>query len=121
RLVAGHMGMRSQSIWHYWFPAYDPRTAKYSTGLILLLKMAEHAPQIGIRIIDLGGGMGLYKARLMNASTLLASGRLELPSWRAFYGVASRTLRHRLLDSSLGPPARMVVRWLKGRSSKRVG
>jgi CelD/BcsL family acetyltransferase involved in cellulose biosynthesis len=121
RLIAGHMGMRSQSIWHYWFPAYDPRTAKYSTGLILLLKMAEHAPQIGIRIIDLGGGMGLYKARLMNASTLLASGRLELPSWRAFYGVASRTLGHRLRDSPLGPPTRMVVRWLQGRSSKRVG
>jgi CelD/BcsL family acetyltransferase involved in cellulose biosynthesis len=120
RLIAGHMGMRSRSVWHYWFPAYDSRMAKYSPGLILLLKMAEHAPLKGIRIVDLGKGMDSSKARLMNASTLLASGRLELPSWRSFYGVASRALRHRLRKSPLGPPARAVVGWLQGRSLKRV-
>jgi CelD/BcsL family acetyltransferase involved in cellulose biosynthesis len=121
RLIAGHMGMRSRSVWHYWFPAYDRRAAKYSPGLILLLKMAEHAPQTGIRIIDLGKGMDPYKARLMNASTLLASGRLELPSWRSFYGLASRALRHRLRESPIGPSARAVLRWLQGRSLKRLG
>jgi CelD/BcsL family acetyltransferase involved in cellulose biosynthesis len=121
RLIAGHMGMRSRSVWHYWFPAYDSRAAKYSPGLILLLKMAQHAPQTGVRIIDLGKGMDSSKARLMNASTLLASGRLELPSWRSFYGSASRALRHRLRESPLGRPARAIVRWLQGRSLKRLG
>jgi CelD/BcsL family acetyltransferase involved in cellulose biosynthesis len=121
RLIAGHMGMRSRSVWHYWFPAYDSRAAKYSPGLILLLKMAEYAPEAGIRIIDLGMGMNLSKARLMNASTRLASGRLELPSWRSFYGLASRALRHRLRESPLGPAARAVLRRLPGRSLKRVG
>jgi CelD/BcsL family acetyltransferase involved in cellulose biosynthesis len=121
RLIAGHMGMRSRSVWHYWFPAYDSRAAKFSPGLILLLKMAEYAPQTGARVIDLGKGMDPSKARLMNASALLASGRLELRSWRSFYGVASRALRHRLRESPLGPPARAVVRWLQGRSLKRVG
>ena len=121
RLIAGHMGMRSRNVWHYWFPAYDSRAAKYSPGLILLLKMAQHAPQTGAWIIDLGKGMDSSKARLMNASTLLASGRLELPSLRSRYGVASRSLRHRLRESPLGPPARAVVRWLQGRSLKRVG
>src|SRR5258707_9424166 len=29
-LVAGHMGMRSRNIWHYWFPAYDRKYAKFS-------------------------------------------------------------------------------------------
>jgi CelD/BcsL family acetyltransferase involved in cellulose biosynthesis len=116
RLIAGHMGMRSPSVWHYWFPAYDPRAAKYSPGTVLLLKMAEHAPQTGVRMIDLGKGMGFSKARLMNASTVLASGRLELPSWRSIYGVASRALRRRLREPPLGPPARTVVRWLQGRS-----
>jgi CelD/BcsL family acetyltransferase involved in cellulose biosynthesis len=112
QLIAGHMGMRSRSVWHYWFPAYDSRMAKYSPGLILLLKMAEHGPQAGVRTIDLGKGMDLYKARLMNASTLLASGRVELPSLRTLYGVASRAFRHRLRESRLGPLARSVGRWL---------
>ena len=121
RLIAGHVGMRSQSVWHYWFPAYDSRMAKYSPGLILLLKMAEHAPQSGIGIIDLGKGMNLYKARLMNASTVLASGRLELPSLRSCYGMASRALRHQLRDSPLGPAARAALSWLHGRNLKRLG
>src|SRR5262249_15136949 len=41
QLIAGHFGMRSRRVWHYWFPAYEPKAARYSPGLILLLKMAE--------------------------------------------------------------------------------
>ena len=77
RLVAGHFGMRSRQVWHYWFPSYDPEAAKYSPGLILLLKMAEHAPAMDVPIIDLGKGMSSYKERLMNTHSPLASGRLE--------------------------------------------
>lgn len=80
-LLAGHVGMRSRAVWHYWFPAYDPKFAKYSPGLLLLLRMAEHAPQIGLRTIDLGTGMTLYKRRLMNASVSVAEGSVERPSW----------------------------------------
>src|SRR5262249_34318420 len=76
-LIAGHFGMRSRRVWHYWFPAYDPEAARYSPGLMLLLKMAEHAPVVRTATIDLGKGMSLYKERLMNSSLLLASGRLE--------------------------------------------
>src|SRR5678816_1993574 len=68
RLVAGHLGMRSRTVWHYWFPAYDAALAKYSPGLILLLKMAENAQSLGLRAIDLGKGLSQYKERLMNAS-----------------------------------------------------
>jgi CelD/BcsL family acetyltransferase involved in cellulose biosynthesis len=89
-LVAGHLGMRSRSVWHYWFPAYDPHFAKYSPGLSLLLKMAEHAPQIGLRTIDLGTGLTLYKRRLMNASVSVAEGSLERPSWLSFLRAARR-------------------------------
>jgi CelD/BcsL family acetyltransferase involved in cellulose biosynthesis len=79
-LVAGHFGMRSRTVWHYWFPAYDPQFAKYSPGLILLLKMAQHAPEIGLRAIDLGTGLTLYKRRLMNASISVAEGSVERAS-----------------------------------------
>jgi CelD/BcsL family acetyltransferase involved in cellulose biosynthesis len=81
RLVALHFGMRSESLLHSWFPAYDPQMASYSPGLILLLKLAEHASSMGISTIDLGKGMYEHKQRFMNASVPLASGSVELASW----------------------------------------
>jgi CelD/BcsL family acetyltransferase involved in cellulose biosynthesis len=113
RLVAGHFGMRSQTVWHYWFPAYDPEMAKYSPGLILLLKMAEHAPEIGIGTIDLGKGISLYKERLMNGSAAVASGSVELASLLALRRRAKRTLRAAIARSPLAGPARTVTRWTR--------
>src|SRR5262245_15556881 len=104
-LVAGHFGMRSRQRWHYWFPSYAPQMAKYSPGLILLLKMAEYAPSIRVPIIDLGVGMSPYKQRLMNSSSLLASGRIE-PSWRSFQRKAWRSVRSGLNSWPFGPAAR---------------
>src|SRR5262249_2704366 len=54
RLVAGHMGMRSRTVWHYWFPAYDREFARYSPAPILLLKMAQCAEPLGMQWIDIG-------------------------------------------------------------------
>ena len=51
RLVAAHLGIRSGSILHSWFAAYDRQLAKYFSSLILLLKIAEHAPSIGIQTL----------------------------------------------------------------------
>ena len=79
-LAAAHFGMRSQTVWHYWFPAYDPKFAKYSPGLALLLSMAERAPMIGIERIDLGKGDDLYKQRLGSGGIAVAEGSIELPS-----------------------------------------
>jgi CelD/BcsL family acetyltransferase involved in cellulose biosynthesis len=79
RLVAAHFGMRSASVWHYWFPTYDPAYAKYSVGVMLLLRIAEAAPALGIQTIDLGCGEHSYKSRLMNGSVSTANGSVELP------------------------------------------
>jgi CelD/BcsL family acetyltransferase involved in cellulose biosynthesis len=113
RLVAGHFGMRGRSVWHYWFPAYDPLMAKYSPGLILLLKMAEYAPSLGVCTIDLGKGMSLYKQRLMNASVSLAHGSVELPSWRSIRRHTRRRLRSLLANSPLGGPVRDALNSLQ--------
>src|SRR5260221_5476852 len=64
RMVAGHFGLRSRTVWHYWFPAYDELMSRYSAGLILLMRMAEQAPSLGARTIDLGRGITPYKERL---------------------------------------------------------
>jgi CelD/BcsL family acetyltransferase involved in cellulose biosynthesis len=99
KLIAGHFGMRSRTIWHYWFPAYDPLFSKYSPGLLLLLKMAQHAPKTGLRTIDLGTGLTLYKRRLMNASVSVAEGSVERRSWLSFIRGARRKAK-RLVSGS---------------------
>ncbi len=111
RLVAGHFGMRSWTVWHYWFPSYDEEIAKYSPGLILLLKMAEYAPSAGLRVIDLGKGLSLYKERLMSNAVELAAGSVELPSLRSFRRAARRKLHATVAASPLAGPARQLVRW----------
>lgn len=80
RVVAAHMGMRSRTCMHYWFPAYDPNLAKYSTGIILLLRMVEAAAELGVKTVDLGKGNSQYKQRLMTGSQAISEGLLRLPS-----------------------------------------
>jgi CelD/BcsL family acetyltransferase involved in cellulose biosynthesis len=80
RLIAVHMGMRSHSVWHYWFPTYDREASKFSPGIILLLRMAEAAQGLGVRSIDLGKGETLYKDRLASDAVALIEGRISLPS-----------------------------------------
>ena len=80
RIVAIHMGMRSAHVLHYWFPAYDPEFAKFSAGIILLLRMAEALAAIGVLTIDLGEGKSQYKERLMTGEVPLQAGFVELPS-----------------------------------------
>jgi len=113
RLVAGHFGMRTPLVWHYWFPAYDVRFAKYSPGLLLLLRIAEHAAALGATYIDLGKGMSLYKERLMNARTVLSYGSVEVPSllkFRRTIGRYAATLaRKAILNSPIEGPARRLI------------
>jgi CelD/BcsL family acetyltransferase involved in cellulose biosynthesis len=78
--IAVHMGMRSQQHLHYWFPAYDTALSKYSGGGILLLRMAEAAPEHGIQVIDLGKGDSRYKGSMMTGAAPLFEGAVELPS-----------------------------------------
>jgi CelD/BcsL family acetyltransferase involved in cellulose biosynthesis len=80
RLVAAHLGMRSGDTLHYWFPAYDPEFAKFSGGIILLLRLAQALAEMGMRTIDLGKGHAQYKQRLMTGAVSLSEGCVELPS-----------------------------------------
>lgn len=112
RLVAAHMGMRSRTRWHYWFPCYDESLAKYSPGITLLLRMAEAAPAMGIDSIDLGKGDAPYKQRLMNASAPVcdatAWATTPMASMARWIVAGRRTLRR----SPLSDAARTLHRWL---------
>jgi CelD/BcsL family acetyltransferase involved in cellulose biosynthesis len=115
-LVAGHFGMRSKTLWHYWFPAYDPDYAKYSPGLLLLLKMAEHASVLGLSAIDLGMGASLYKDRLANGSIALASGSVEVSRLLSFQRRTKRRLRALVLNAGFETPARKIYKLLQSKS-----
>jgi CelD/BcsL family acetyltransferase involved in cellulose biosynthesis len=82
-IVAVHAGMRSRGVLHWWFPAYDPRYAAYSPGIILLLRMAAAVFALGIGKIDLGKGDARYKRGLMTGAAPLREGFVELPSLAA--------------------------------------
>ena len=79
-VAALHFGMRSTSVWHYWFPSYNHQFQQYSPGLILLLKMIESAEDLDIQTIDLGKGDESYKQRVSNGVIPLAEGSVEIPS-----------------------------------------
>jgi CelD/BcsL family acetyltransferase involved in cellulose biosynthesis len=69
--------MRSREVLHWWFPAYAPRFAPYSPGILLLLRIARAAAAAGIRAIDLGKGDSRYKSSLMNCTAPLAEGCVD--------------------------------------------
>ena len=73
-LVAVHFGLLGRDRLAWWFPAYDPRFASYSPGLLLLLDVVADSAARGLRIVDLGRGEHHYKLRVATASYDVAEG-----------------------------------------------
>jgi CelD/BcsL family acetyltransferase involved in cellulose biosynthesis len=113
RLLAGHMGMRSARVWHYWFPAYDRELSKHTPGIVLLLEMARSASALGIETIDLGKGEALYKERLKNGAVVVAEGRVALPSLTATGLRLAERGAAWLRRTPLAGPARLPARALR--------
>jgi len=93
RVLALHLGMRSEKVLHYWFPAYEREYAQYSPGIILLAELAREAPALGIETIDLGKGEADYKQRFATGRIQLLAGRIERPSLLAIWRTARRLWR----------------------------
>lgn len=80
-LAAVHMGMRSATVWNWWFPRHDARFAKGSPGIVLRVAAAEVAAELGVQRIDLGmGDDATYKPRLRTGGIPLVAGRIERPT-----------------------------------------
>ncbi len=80
KVVAMHLGMRSRTVWHWWFPRHDPEFDKYSPGILLLKMAGELAPTMGLTRIELGEGEEEFKLRLRSGAVAIAHGRVEVPS-----------------------------------------
>jgi len=80
QVAAMHMGMRSKTVLHWWFPRHEQTFEKHSPGILLLNKVAEAASGLGLKRIDLGSGGEDYKLRLRSGGIPVAGGRVEVPS-----------------------------------------
>jgi CelD/BcsL family acetyltransferase involved in cellulose biosynthesis len=116
-IVAVHMGMRSATVWNWWFPRHDETYSRYSPGMLLRMHAAQVAADFGVRRIDLGqGGPESYKPRLRTGGIPLAAGRVEIPSLVTTIRQVSQGLEAGIRKSPLMP----LVRW-PGRIIKRIG
>src|SRR5205814_9502194 len=78
-ITAVHAGMRARRLLHWWFPSYNQKFAKYSPGIILLIRLAEALAATGVRTLDLGKGDARYKRSLMTCAAELREGFADLP------------------------------------------
>ncbi|MFF8779001.1 GNAT family N-acetyltransferase [Streptomyces sp. NPDC015140] len=79
RPVAAHFGLCSPTVLSWWFPAYDREYAKYSPGLLLLLRMLEAAAADGIGTVDLGSGPARYKESFKTRDLRVYEGAVVRP------------------------------------------
>lgn len=120
RPVAAHFGLRSDRVLSYWFPAYDPAYAPYSTGLVLLLRMAEVVAGQGVSQVDLGRGQQRYKDELASYQLEVAEGRVGVSgpavalrrTQSAVRTGASQALAHRSLHRARDLAKLVRNRWL---------
>lgn len=70
--------MRSASVLHYWFPAYEAKFAKQKPGLALLFALAQWAEQEHIQELHLGLGDAQYKRQMASWMMPVRGGTLAL-------------------------------------------
>ncbi|HEX3955614.1 MAG TPA: GNAT family N-acetyltransferase [Trebonia sp.] len=73
RPVAAQFGLRSGDLLVGWFTGYDPLCAKYSPGLIHLLRMAENLAAT-VNTIHMGKGALRYTRSLRNHEIIVSEG-----------------------------------------------
>jgi CelD/BcsL family acetyltransferase involved in cellulose biosynthesis len=72
--VAAQFGLRAGNLLAGWFTGYDIRFAKYSPGMIHLMKMAEQLASVGIHTIYMGKGARRYTQAFKSNDVLVAEG-----------------------------------------------
>lgn len=107
-LAAMAFNMRSQSVLHYWFPAYEPALADRQAGNALLFSLVEWAGGEGIGEIHLGLGDDQYKLMMASHAAPVRIGEAAFAGpARLLCGLA---VRMRQMEQRGGPalPARLV-------------
>ncbi len=61
KVVAAEAGLLSGSVYHLWFPIYDPDFARYSPGALMTLETLRVLADQGVALADFGPGAEDYK------------------------------------------------------------
>ncbi|MBC8355944.1 MAG: GNAT family N-acetyltransferase [Planctomycetes bacterium] len=112
-LVAVHLGMRSNTVAHIWYPAYDVEFAKHSPGITLLLKMAEAFADAGVQRIDFAARQQIYKTRFMSGAIPVAKGVADRSRLKACVRRNTNALRERVRETPVAAPIRGPVRLIR--------
>jgi len=112
-LLAVHMGMRSQKVWHWWFPTYNPEYAKYSPGSLLLMEMIKHVPKRELTVIDLGKDRSRYKDQFSNRQIELAEGNVCLSTFPGKMKMLGERIARVIRKTPLVIPARIPARIIR--------
>lgn len=110
RIAAIHFGMRSQGVFHSWFPTYNVELAKYSPGFLHWVELMKSAQAHGIRRIDLSKGQEGFKRRIQSGAARVAEGTVDAQIGTAVLRQVFLSARDRLRDSPLGAPVRTPAR-----------
>ena len=110
QLAAVDMGIRSRSVYHSWFPAYNRELSRHSPGLVLYLKLLESAQSLGLKTIDFGKDHAQYKERMATDLIPLAEGSVLVPSPYAAIRRTRRRIEGAVRRTPLERPARRLLR-----------
>ena len=73
--MAGYeLSLASDTMQHFWIPAYDPRFAAHSPGMLLSLDTLRARRAQGVTLFDLGSGPERYKVYFGNAGRPVLTG-----------------------------------------------
>ncbi|WP_417482058.1 GNAT family N-acetyltransferase [Maricaulis sp.] len=103
RLVSVHIGMESDRLSHYWFPAYHADYARLSAGVLLLTEAARMAASKGHLALELGPGDFQFKRDLSSYQVGLARGCIANPSLLSTTRNAGQALTRAAETAPIGP------------------
>lgn len=114
-LVSVHIGMESDRLSHYWFPAYHADYARLSAGVLLLTEAARAAAEKGHLALELGPGDFQFKRDLSSYQIGLARGLIANPSLLSASCRAGAGLGRAIEAAPLGP-----VREWPGKLTRKI-
>jgi CelD/BcsL family acetyltransferase involved in cellulose biosynthesis len=102
--VAANLTPRGGGVLADWFPAYDPRFATYSPGLLHRLHLIEAGAASGARLIELGRGTYQHKELFKTGDVMVGEGRVVRPSAGAALYYTRRAPMRRLRQTVTDSP-----------------
>ena len=116
RVVAMHFGIVEAGLLHYWFPAYNPKFARYSPGTALFKRIVSESTHAGIHCIDMGYGEQPYKRKQTDTVTMVSHGCVSTSgtyrTWRRVTHSATKVVKKIPMKESV----KQVVRKLHPRA-----